>query len=67
MENMKMSRYLVWFQDCPEQIFFSIKKDAEHYARMNAGVVKDLETGETVCSFADSDSNYVELNHEWDV
>lgn len=44
-------RYYVWFRNCPEQIEFDNLKDAEHYARMNAGCVYDTETGNTVCEF----------------
>ena len=57
MEN----RYMVWFYDCPETVFFDDKKDAIHYARLNAGIVKDWETGENIRNYSDPDCNVIVL------
>lgn len=50
-----MKRYIVWFTDCPEMIGFDNSQDARHYARYAGGIVKDLETGETLYNYSDEE------------
>ena len=59
--GIKKDRYMVWFHDCPEQIFFDNSRDARHYARHNGGIVKDLETGENIYNYSDPDLNTIAL------
>lgn len=41
-----MKRFLVWFTDgCPGEFEFDTFKEADHFARLNAGTVLDTETG----------------------
>lgn len=46
-------KYTVWFYDCPETVDFNDKDDAIHYARLNAGLVRDNDTGETIAAFTE--------------
>lgn len=42
------ARYLVWFDDCESEVRFDDRKSAEHYAKLNAGNITDLETNEVI-------------------
>lgn len=46
-------RYFVWFKDCPSEVEFDNLKDADHYARLNAGCVQDTEADETVADYSE--------------
>ena len=48
-----MKNFIVWFYNCPSIVEFNDKSEAIHYARLNAGIVKDMTTGETIASFED--------------
>lgn len=41
-----MERFKVWFENCPDQVFFAEELDAKQYARENGGVITDTTNGE---------------------
>ena len=46
-------RYRVDIDGCT--VFFDTLDKADHYARLNAGTVEDMETGETISIYVESE------------
>lgn len=44
-------RYLVFFRDCEGEFYYSTFSEADHTARLNAGVIIDLDKDEIVSEY----------------